>query len=808
MACDQLPGERDAEPGAAFGSALAARLHPALRQRQLLSAHAAAIISDANFDIPPGVRIARAADLDHDPPAIRGAGNGIVEQIAHRPAELARIGRDHPAPAALQVKAEACRDDRRFALAHQRGEEVEHVQPFLADRQQPSFGLRQIEHVLDLLGQAFDRGEDRVDIFARRLRIGRRAALQQLGIAADRGERRAEFVAHIGEELGLDRIGFFQRLGAFAQGLLGLLRGGDVEHRQQPVAIGERYPGKAQCASVSQLHLPTLLAPVERRRAHRRADQRGFFGMDEIATDRTQQLVGARVAVEQVGGEAPGARKAAVPELLRAIGGEDRERFEQAVKRRGAGAQQRVVHGGEREAFSSVLGDKDKAAVGHRLGDDPQMRAAGQRPGFLARFAHPEPRLPLPPPLGKVAHFGGAATFARFGHEAIKRRARLDHLFAQRKQPPERTVGEGQALLGIEQRDADRELIEQRALGIAEGAELARDLLLLLDIDGIARDPLLPERQVRNAQGAPRAEDRGGDDPFRRVLALEAGARDIGGRAGAFRLEQLDLALHHLGRADRADGIDIGLVDELELQFGIAEPHRHWRGLDQADKRGEVPRGARGSSPEAGHLGMALAEIEHPHQRRPSGRDLRIGERAVEREGALRAGQVDRHAKGRGAFLGGLDLAPQLVDLRLRQPAGLGVAGRRGKFGEVFGHAGKAQHPGQPLGRLDPPVDPHQQRQGWRDVEQGLHPLDAGAQRLRAPRAAVRAQHDNARPHRPGGKNERNQHQREWREVHCSTAMRAALRVQRGTSRPPPTPCKNGAERAGVRHPSSGSGPA
>ena len=44
--------------------------------------------------------------------------------------------------------------------------------------------------------------------------------VQQLGKAADRGERGAEFVAHIGEEAGFELVGLFQRGIALAQRVL------------------------------------------------------------------------------------------------------------------------------------------------------------------------------------------------------------------------------------------------------------------------------------------------------------------------------------------------------------------------------------------------------------------------------------------------------------------------------------------------------------------------------------------------------------------------------------------------------------
>ena len=52
------------------------------------------------------------------------------------------------------------------------------------------------------------------------LQLARIAAVQHLGEAADRGQRRAQFVAHVRDERGLDLVGRLQRLVAVAQRLL------------------------------------------------------------------------------------------------------------------------------------------------------------------------------------------------------------------------------------------------------------------------------------------------------------------------------------------------------------------------------------------------------------------------------------------------------------------------------------------------------------------------------------------------------------------------------------------------------------
>ena len=263
------------------------------------------------------------------------------------------------------------------------------------------------------------------------------------------------------------------------------------------------------------------------------------------------------------------------------------------------------------------------------------------------------------------------------------------------------------------------------------------------------------------------------------VLILQRQARDVGGSAPVFGLQQLDLAFHHIGCRGCADRIDIGLVDQLQRQVAAPEPHWHWGSLDQADQRREIARGPCRRRSQARHFRVAFGKIEHPYQCRSARRDLRIGQRAVERKAALRSRQVDRHAERGRAFLGGLDLGPKLVELISRKPAAPRIAGRCGQFAEVFRHGRKAERTCQPVRRFDPPVHPHQQRQRGRNVHQRLHPLETGLERLGPLHPAIGAQDDQRSARRPCGKYQRDQHKRERRSVHRVTAMRAAPPAQR-----------------------------
>ena len=84
--------------------------------------------------------------------------------------------------------------------------------------------------------------------------------------------------------------------------------------------------------------------------------------------------------------ELPILEEAAVPQVQPAVAGEHADRLEQIVERRGADAKQGVARRGQPQLLGAVLEEQPQAAVGQRLGDDPEMVAVGQHPFFLDRL--------------------------------------------------------------------------------------------------------------------------------------------------------------------------------------------------------------------------------------------------------------------------------------------------------------------------------------------------------------------------------------------------------------------------------------
>ena len=107
---------------------------------------------------------------------------------------------------------------RGASASERRSTQPGHVDPLALQHDPAAVALGQVEHVVDQLGEAVDRFEDGGDIVRRRRRqLAGISRGQHLGEAADRGQRRAQFVAHVGDEVGLDLVGLLQRRRALAK---------------------------------------------------------------------------------------------------------------------------------------------------------------------------------------------------------------------------------------------------------------------------------------------------------------------------------------------------------------------------------------------------------------------------------------------------------------------------------------------------------------------------------------------------------------------------------------------------------------
>jgi hypothetical protein len=138
----------------------------------------------------------------------------------------------------------------------------------------------------------------------------------------------------------------------------------------------------------------------------------------------------------------------------------------------------------------------------------------------------------------------------------------------QRKEPLERLIGKGQAMARIKLCHARGKQIEHRALCIAEGTESARDFLHFLDVDGIARYALVPQRQVRNAQGAALSIDGRGNQAFDGPPFQHGARGDLCRGLPVNPLDQFKPAIDDSLGIFGPDRADIGRIHQPQFAWG------------------------------------------------------------------------------------------------------------------------------------------------------------------------------------------------------------------------------------------------
>ncbi|WP_372520012.1 hypothetical protein, partial [Qipengyuania mesophila] len=126
-------------------------------------------------------------------------------------------------------------------------------------------------------------------------------------------------------------------------------------------------------------------------------------------------------------------------------------------------------------------------------------------------------------------------------------------------------------MAGVELRHADRELVEHRALGFAEGPKFACLLFHFLDIYRVAGNAFADEWKIGDAHCATRPVDRGAHDPFDRLPAIGCLLRDLRCGTPVDRFNEIDLVGDDLIGAFRTDCSDIGLIDKAQMHVRTAE---------------------------------------------------------------------------------------------------------------------------------------------------------------------------------------------------------------------------------------------
>ena len=187
--------------------------------------------------------------------------------------------------------------------------------------QLPGIALGEVEHAIDKAAEPVSRIEDRRNIvLALRLELAAKALLKHFRKAADRRERGAEFLTHIRHKGGLDPVSLLERVRPLAQDAFDPAAVGNVEHREQRVAIGKRHGREFEMPAVFQRQPPAALLPFDRCRTNHFADQCSARRIGEPRRCDFGQGIHMRMAGEKFLVEVPDLPETVVPEMKPPVG--------------------------------------------------------------------------------------------------------------------------------------------------------------------------------------------------------------------------------------------------------------------------------------------------------------------------------------------------------------------------------------------------------------------------------------------------------------------------------------------------------
>ena len=260
-------------PGAAVAAAgRRVGLHERLEEpADLVRRDADAGVGDGKLQSRGPAVVARGANGDADA-ALCGELHGVARQVHEDLAEARRVGVDRLGERVLIIDLEAQLLLAGPHLHHRQGivDDLLERAVRLCQRQLLGLDPRQIENVADQFQQrlpvSLDSGEELALLFQRQ--VGSR---QQVAEAENGRHRRADFVAHIGQELALGAAGCLGgELGPLQSFLTAEFRQGHGEMARQPLPQGNRRGRESPFAAVVQLQQPQpILAHVERYQGHR-----------------------------------------------------------------------------------------------------------------------------------------------------------------------------------------------------------------------------------------------------------------------------------------------------------------------------------------------------------------------------------------------------------------------------------------------------------------------------------------------------------------------------------------------------------
>ena len=504
------------------------------------------------------------------------------------------------------------RGDHAHGLTEQRIErEVLEVEADAA-----GLDLRHIEDVVDDLEQILPAAADVAAIFVIFLGTERpeHIGFHDLGESDDRVERRAQLMAHIGEEFRFRLIGFFGA-GLFGGIFLGqfrraLLRGAQVRHgRHQPLLAVDQF----------------LLVHLERGDVGADRHVAAILGAP-LADVQPAAVLELRLERAGAGNSGPGGDDL-VAHYRFLAGGDDRlvgcadgdglvGQIVQLLEV-GIAQHQPIIGVPQHECFRNGLDGVAQAQVGgdgflHQvlLLGDVDGDADEMRPRF-ARLAYQFAARAQPDPMAVgVAHAEGVVDKGQFGVDEFGREFVKLHVVRMHQSAD---VAEGeQVVLALQSEDFEHRLRPEDAAAGEVPIPQAAAATVERGIDAAA-DGFVDDVRLARARGLPverKAEDQHNKAGGSGQRDGERGERAPGGKRGAARLHDGDLAerrLEHAHGRQRARVVGQGDFHDAGAGAERGERLRRTEEVDQAAADGVVGGGRGGR-----HHALRIGQDEAP----------------------------------------------------------------------------------------------------------------------------------------------------------------------------------------------------
>jgi hypothetical protein len=222
----QALADRQAEAGAAVlaGGRVVGLFEAVEQAAQLFLAQADAGIADAAFDGHAAFHLVKLAQPDQDL-ALLGELHGVAAEVEQDLPEAQAVSDQQPRQGRVDVEHQF-QVLAGHSLAELAGDVVEdlvEVEFPLLDGELAGFDLRVVEDVVDDAQQVLSGPLRLLQVVA--LHPGEFGLEREMGHADDRVHRRADLVAHVGEELALGHVGGVRRLACRQQRTVRLLEG-------------------------------------------------------------------------------------------------------------------------------------------------------------------------------------------------------------------------------------------------------------------------------------------------------------------------------------------------------------------------------------------------------------------------------------------------------------------------------------------------------------------------------------------------------------------------------------------------------